>query len=146
MMLRTIMEVEMVDHPHCDELIEFIDKEIVALEKKAEDAKKRAEKTKAANDELKERIFNILTVTDFMTTPEIIKALGDEGLSTQKVGARLSKLKEAGLVEKQDVKRPDPANEGKTKKLVGYRRIGDAHDTTFENMIDEVAETEDAED
>ena len=110
-MLRTMLETEMANHPQCDELMEFIDKEIAALDKKAADAKARAEKTKAAND--------------FMTTPEIIAALGDEGLSTQKVGARLTKLKEAGLVEKEEVKRPDPSNDGKMKKLVGYRKIGD---------------------
>ena len=124
-MLRTMLETEMANHPQCDELMEFIDKEIAALDKKAADAKARAEKTKAANDELKDRIFALLIEDDFMTTPEIIAALGDEGLSTQKVGARLTKLKEAGLVEKEEVKRPAPSNDGKMKKLVGYRKIGD---------------------
>ena len=118
-MLRTMLETEMANHPQCDELMEFIDKEIAALDKKAADAKARA------NDELKDRIFALLIEDDFMTTPEIIAALGDEGLSTQKVGARLTKLKEAGLVEKEEVKRPDPSNDGKMKKLVGYRKIGD---------------------
>ena len=124
-MLRTIMETEMAGHPQCDELIEFIDKEVAALDKKAADAKKRAEKTKAAGDELKERIFAVLGEDEFQTTPEIIKVLGDETLSSQKVTARLTQLVNAGMVEKEDVKRPDPSNPEKNIKKVGYRKIGE---------------------
>lgn len=124
-MLRTMLETEMANHPQCDELMEFIDKEIAALDKKAADAKKRAEKTKAAGDELKERIFAALGEDEFQTTPEIIKVLGDETLSSQKVTARLTQLVNAGMVEKEDVKRPDPSNPEKNIKKVGYRKIGE---------------------
>lgn len=124
-MLRTMLETEMVNHPNCDELIEFIDKEVAALEKKAEDARKRAEKNKAAGDELKEKIFAVLAEDEFQTTPEIIKVLGDETLSSQKVTARLTQLVNAGMVEKEDVKRPDPSNPEKNIKKVGYRKIGE---------------------
>ena len=124
-MLRTIMDTEMVNHPNCDELREFLDKEIASLDKKAADARKRAEKNKAAGDELKERIFATLLEDDFQTTPEIIKLLGDENLSSQKVTARLTQLVNAGMVEKEDVKRPDPTNPEKNIKKVGYRKIGE---------------------
>ena len=124
-MLRAIMENDMADHPNCDELLEFLDKEVAALDKKAEDAKKRAAKNKAAGDELRDKIFAALTEDDFQTTPEIVKALEDETLSTQKVTARLTQLVNAGLVEKEDVKRPDPSNPEKNVKKVGYRKIGE---------------------
>lgn len=106
-----------------EEMMTFLTKEIETLDKKSADAKARAEKNKAAGDELRNKIFDILVEEDFMTTPEIQKALEDEDLSSQKITARLTQLVNMGTVEKEEVKRED--KDGKTIKKVGYRKIGD---------------------
>lgn len=104
-----------------DALDEFIEKEIASLDKKAADAKARAAKTKEAADEIKVRIMEVLSTEEFMTTGEIIKALDDETLSSQRVTARMTQLIDAHLAEKEEVKRVG-ADE-KTRKLIGYRKM-----------------------
>lgn len=104
-----------------DALDEFIEKEIASLDKKAADAKARAAKTKEAADEIKVRIMEVLSTEEFMTTGEIIKALDDETLSSQKVTARMTQLIDAHLAEREEIKRVG-ADE-KTRKLIGYRKM-----------------------
>lgn len=123
--LKVILDMEAANHPKHDELIEFLNKEIAALEKKAADAKARAEKNRAAGDQLKEEIFMALHEEDFLTTTEIVKLVDNAALTPQKATARLTQLVEAGAVEKEEVKRPDPSNAEKTVKRMGYRRIAE---------------------
>lgn len=107
-----------------DSLNEFVDHEIELLENKAAAAQKRAAEKKVEGDALRERIYEVLT-DEFMTIPEIVKALNDEAISPQMVTARLSQLAspEVGKVEK-DVKTVPAATEGgKAKKLSAYRKI-----------------------
>ena len=104
------------------ELIEFIDKEIAALDKKAEAAKVARDKKKAANDELMEEVFNCLTSEEFTVIPQIMKHFeGREEISSAKVTARLKKLVDAERVEKDIVK--VSAEGEKTRTLTGYRVI-----------------------
>ena len=104
------------------ELIEFIDKEIAALDKKAEAAKVARDKKKAANDELMEEVFNCLTSEEFTVIPQIMKHFeGREEISSAKVTARLKKLVDAERVEKDIVK--VSAEGEKTRQLTGYRII-----------------------
>ena len=104
------------------ELIEFIDNEIEALNKKAEAAKVARDKKKAANDELMEEVFNCLTSEEFTVIPQIMKHFeGREEISSAKVTARLKKLVDAERVEKDIVK--VSAEGEKTRQLTGYRII-----------------------
>ena len=104
------------------ELVEFIDNEIEALNKKAEAAKVARDKKKAANDELMEEVFNCLTSEEFTVIPQIMKHFeGREEISSAKVTARLKKLVDAERVEKDIVK--VSAEGEKTRQLTGYRII-----------------------
>ena len=101
----------------------FLGKEIENLDKKADAAKVRAAKQKEKGDALREDIYNTLDTEDFLTIPEIIKALNDDDVTPQKVTPRLTHLIDAKRVEKGDVQVPSSSG-GKSRKLVGYRAIG----------------------
>ena len=104
------------------EVIDFLDTEIASLDKKAAAAKASRDKKKAEADELTEQVFACLNSASFMTIPQIMKQFADnEDISSAKVTARLTKLVNAGKVEKDII---NVAMEGeKAKKLTGYRVI-----------------------
>lgn len=106
-------------------LYDFVDHEIELLENKAAAAQKRAASKKAEGDALREQIYNVLSDTDFMTTDEIVKALGDEDITAQMVTSRLTQLasEEVGKVEKTQVT-ISGKDGGRSRKLSAYRRIG----------------------
>lgn len=106
-------------------LYDFVDHEIELLENKAAAAQKRAASKKAEGDALREQIYNVLSDTDFMTTDEIVKALGDEDITAQMVTSRLTQLasEEVGKVEKTQVT-VSGKDGGRSRKLSAYRRIG----------------------
>ena len=92
-------------------IIEFCENEIALLDKKAE------------VDELMEKVYAVLSDTEFMTRNAVMDALGDmpEDVSIAKVGARLTKLVNNQAVEKSEL---TVANaEGKKSKVMGYRKI-----------------------
>ena len=119
-MLREIVEgmvenetVPAVDNPA--ELIEFIDKPILELDKKTEKAKERAEKKKET-DELLLKVEGALTDT-FRSAEQIMEDLEDvEGLTKQKVVARLTKLVNADRAQKKTIKEDK-------RKIMGYASI-----------------------
>ena len=86
-----------------DILMEFIEKELAQLDKRRDAAAKRAEKKKEASDALTEEIYGLLTETP-MTIDEIVLALDNEDVTTNKVAARLGKLIKAGRVVKEAVR------------------------------------------
>lgn len=107
-----------------DKIIEFCENEIALLDKKADKAKERAAAKKAEVDELMEKVYAVLSDTEFMTRNAVMDALGDmpEDVSIAKVGARLTKLVGAQKVEKAE---QTVANaEGKKSKVMGYRKLG----------------------
>ena len=105
--------VPAVENP--TELIEFIDKSILELDKKAEKAKERAEKKKET-DELLLKVEAALTDT-FRSAEEIMEDLEDvEGLTKQKVVARLTKLVNADRAQKKTIKEDK-------RKIMGYASI-----------------------
>jgi hypothetical protein len=109
-----------------ESLHEFIAKEVELLDNKAAAAAKRAAAKKVEGDELREKIYSVLSDTDFMTVQDIVKALNDEDISAPMVIARLTQLAspEVNRITKETVTVP-PANEGgKSKKLTAYRKIG----------------------
>lgn len=104
-------------------IIEFCENEIALLDKKADKAKERAATKKAEVDELMEKVYAVLSDTEFMTRNAVMDALGDmpEDVSIAKVGARLTKMVNNQTVEKSEL---TVANaEGKKSKVMGYRKI-----------------------
>ena len=98
------------------ELIEFIDKSILELDKKTEKAKERAEKKKETDDELLLKVEAALTDT-FRPAEQIMEDLEDiEGLTKQKVIARLTKLVNADRAQKKTIKEDK-------RKIMGYASI-----------------------
>lgn len=104
-----------------DGLREFIAHEIELLDNKAAAAAKRAQAKRDEGDALRARILDVMSTEDFMTIPEIVKAIGDEDVSAQMVTARLTQCVKAELAEKDSV---SVEIAGKTKKLSAYRRLG----------------------
>lgn len=104
----------------CDVLREFITHEIELLDNKAAAAAKRAQVKRDEGDALRARILDVMSTEDFMTIPEIVKAIGDEDVSAQMVTARLTQCVKANLAEKDSV---SVEVAGKAKKLSGYRKL-----------------------
>lgn len=88
------------------EEVAFIDAQIAALDRKAAKAKERAAERKAAGDELREKIYNVLT-NDLQTIAQIIVATGIEDLTPAKVSSRLGQLVELEKVTKEKIKNED---------------------------------------
>ncbi len=100
--------------PSDAELIEWCDKQIEILDRKADKAREKAAEKKVAGDELQEKIYNILAEADReMTADSILEALDIEGLSKQKIIARLSNLVKAGRVVKDEVR----VGEAKSRRM-----------------------------
>lgn len=104
-----------------DSLREFIEHEVELLDNKAAAAAKRAQAKRDEGDALRARILEVMSTEDFMTIPEIVKAIGDEDVSAQMVTARLTQCVKADLAEKDRV---SVEVAGKAKKLSGYRKLG----------------------
>ena len=103
-----------------DMVKDFAANEIELLDKKASKAKERATTKAAATDALTETVKHCLS-TAFRTINEITEDVIaiDAEATTSKVTYRLSKLVEAGVVEKKEL--VVPATEGaKARKLQAY--------------------------
>ena len=108
-----------------DTLYEFIDHEIELLENKAAAAQKRAASKKAEGDALREQIYNVLSDTDYMTTDEIVKALGDEDITAQMVTSRLTQLVSADVAKAEKTQITIAGKDGgRSRKLSAYRKLG----------------------
>lgn len=103
----------------------FIAHEIELLDNKAAAAAKRAADKRQAGDELREKVFSVLSTENYMTINEIVAALGNPDYSAQMITARLTQLasSEVGRVEKNTVTVPASTEGGKTRKVSGYRAI-----------------------
>ena len=100
------------------DIIEFAEKEIAALDKKAAKAKETAAKKRAESDELMEVVKSVLT-DEFQTLPDILTQIEGEDISGAKVTARLTKLVKAGEVVKEEVSVENA--EGKKSKRMAYK-------------------------
>lgn len=120
-----ITKVEMYDlllsvvaesgHENSDEMIEFINAQVAQINAKAEKAKARAAEKRAAGDELRDAVYNVLT-DEYVTADDIVDALDMEDVTRAKVVARLKTLVDDEYVEK---------TQGKTeekKRVTLYRR------------------------
>lgn len=99
-----------------NDVLDFIDRQVELLDKRAAASKERAAKKRAASDELTELIYTmIFEAEDLITADEIVEKIGDEEVTKNKVTARVSKLVKAGRVAKEQVKLEDG------KKRMAYR-------------------------
>ena len=83
------------------EVVEFCEKEIAALDKKAAKAKEAAAKKREEADELLEVVKSILTC-EFQTLGDIAAQIEGEGVSVQKIAARTRKLGDCGYAGKEE--------------------------------------------
>ena len=108
-----------------DGIAEFVNHEIELLEAKAAAAAKRAADKRAAGDELRQKVLDTLSDTEFMTIDQIVEAIGNPDITKNKVTARLTQLGEKGLgvVEKSQVTIEATTEGGKSRKVSAYKRI-----------------------
>ena len=110
-----------------DDVLDFIDRQVGLLDKRAAASKERAAKKRAASDELTELIYTmIFEADDYITADDIVEKIGDEEVTKNKVTARVSKLVKAGRVAKEQVKLEDG------KKRMAYRVAEDGEDAEAE--------------
>ena len=128
------MVAEIVDNSNAenkDELMEFIEKQVEALDKKAAKAKERAAEKKAEGDALRDKVEAVLT-DEVQVIDQIVEAIGDEDVTRNKVVARLTQLVKADIAVKEEVKNG-------SKKVMGYKlKTEDAADDA--EATEEVAE------
>lgn len=106
-----------------DDVLDFIDRQVELLDKRAAASKERAAKKRAASDELTELIYTmIFEAEDFITADEIVEKIDDEEVTKNKVTARVSKLVKAGRVAKEQVKLEDG------KKRMAYKVAEEGED------------------
>ena len=101
-----------VDADVRDEILEFVEKQVAALDSKNAKAKARAAEKRAEGDELRGILAGMLT-DEPKTVNDILAEVGDENLTPAKVVARMTQLVKAGQAAKETIK-----VEG--RKLVGY--------------------------
>ena len=97
-----------------EELIAFIDKQLETLANRAEKAKERAAKNKAAGDELRAAVYAVIT-DELQTADEITAQVEGEEITKAKVVARLTQLVNAESIVKDTVKTEDG------RKLAAYK-------------------------
>lgn len=103
------------------DIVEFAQKEIEALDRKAAKAKERAADKKAETDALTEVVAECVT-DEFESIADIAARVLETGVdaTVSKISYRLNKLaKEVGSIEKGEVTVKDEG--GKSRKLVAYR-------------------------
>ena len=109
---------------NADDVLDFIDRQVALLDKRAAASKERAAKKRAASDELTELIYTmIFEAEDFITADDIVEKIGDEEVTKNKVTARVSKLVKAGRVVKEQIKFAEGG-----KKRMAYRIAEEGED------------------
>lgn len=92
-----------VDGENIDMLIEFVQAEQAALANKAAKAKAKAAEKKTEIDELGNVVLSVLN-GEPKTRDEVFALVEFEDVSVAKVGARLTRLVDLGLIQKSEVK------------------------------------------
>lgn len=123
--LKELVEAHVEDATEREDMLDFIDNQIAAIDRKKEAAVRRAEKKKAESDALKEAIFDKIG-DELITVDEIVVAFDDPDVTRNKVTARLGKLFNEGRITKEQVK-----VDGK-KKMAYKRVVADPVEETLE--------------
>ena len=101
-----------------DGIVAFCDKEIAALDTRAEKAKERAAEKRAEGDELQAAVLAALT-DELASRQEITDRIEGEDVTLAKVGYRLTALVKQGLAVKEEI--AVTGEDGKSKKVASYR-------------------------
>lgn len=99
------------------ELVEFIDKQVLLIDSKAEKAKARNAEKKANGDELREVVQSVLT-DEYQTIDTILSQIEGEDITKAKITARLTSLVKAGLATKTDLRNEETNKTQKAYKLI----------------------------
>lgn len=104
--------------PESEMIRNFLENEIMLLDRKTESAKLKAIEAKEKGDELREQIYDILPgqEEDFIPVSKIKEILNNDSITSQKISARLTQLFKLNRIEKQEI-----SFEG--QKKTGYRKI-----------------------
>ena len=102
-----------------EELIAFLENEIVNLDKRAERSRASSAKKREAGDALMELVKEALT-DDYQTIADIASAIEGEEITASKVTYRLNILAKDGYAEKADVQIP-ATEETKARVVKAYR-------------------------
>lgn len=116
--LQGVVAENVADEEKKDMLIEFLQGQIVVLDKKADKAKERAAEKKAQGDELRAAVQSVLT-NELQTADEILAQIEGEELTKAKITARLSALCREEIATKEDVKTEDG------RKIKAYKLISE---------------------
>lgn len=102
---REAFEKIKADYANDQEMVDFAERELAALDKRAAQAKAYKAKKAAASDELKAKIAATLT-GEFQDAETITEAIadGDESITKAKVTARLGQLVKAEEAVKKTIK------------------------------------------
>lgn len=103
-----------IDGDNVDMLIEFVQGEQAALARKATKAKAKAAEKKTEIDDLGNAVLAVMT-GEPKTRDEIFELVDFADATIAKVGARLTKLVDAGLVVKSEVKTTTASGKKTTK-------------------------------
>lgn len=104
------------------DVVEFCDKEIGLLDKKAAKAKEAAAKKRAEGDELMDAVYAAVSTSDFEPIATIAARIDGPDVTVAKVTYRLTQLAKAGKIEKSDM--TIAGGEGvKARKVVAYRAL-----------------------
>ena len=110
--------------------LDFINREVALLDKRREEAQKRAAKKRAVSDDLTEQIFDIIDAAsgELVDVEAIMENLDIPDITRNKVAARTTKLVKAGRIEKESVKVDG-------KKRMAYR-VADAVEVADADAVD----------
>lgn len=106
-----------------EDMIEFLNRQIELLDNKVAAAQKRAAEKKAAGDELRARIYNILDPVEYLTITEIHTALNDPEVSPAMITSRLAQLASDEVHMAEKGKKKITLETGKTKESSAYRKL-----------------------
>ena len=112
-MIKEILENAEVENK--DELVAFVDKQVEAIDTKAEKAKERAAAKKVDGDALRAQVEGLLT-DEYQTVDDILAQSQGADLTKAKIVARLTQLVKAEVAEKAQAKTEDG------KKVMVYKK------------------------
>ena len=105
-----------------EDLLEFCQKQVDALERRSTKAKEKASERKEASDALTDAIYEVLG-DDPMILNDICALIEGDDITPAKISNRCSKLTKAGLAVKSEISVPADKEAGtKARKLVAYAR------------------------
>lgn len=125
--IKTLIETgELPEEVGAVAVVEFCDREIGALDRRADKARERAAAKRETADELTEKVAAVLEdAEDFMTIAEVVERLAaeDPEITAGKIQYRLAALVKADRVVKEYKTIPASEEDGKARKAMAYKMV-----------------------